>query len=195
MSAHAAPTVAAMALTAAMAVLPAPGALGQPQGFHIEQMYYPKTDYGLLMQMVFLPDGRALLVEKSGSLLITEPEKPGFPIETYMKLEGVHDVDEVGLISVLISEGWAHGDRKIYLFWGHHSGMRISEFEHDENAGGLSSRGKAWTERVLWYDTDGFPYTEDTSGMGYTGVLWHYGGKLSWGPDHHIYLTTGDKYR
>ena len=29
----------------------------------------------------------------------------------------------------------------------------------------------------------------------YTGVLWHYGGKLQWGPDSHIYLTLGDKYR
>lgn len=195
MELRAATTSVGLVISAAMLILPSLGVLGQPQGFHAEQMYYPRSDLGLLMQMVFLPDGRALLVEKSGSLFIVEPEKPGFPYERYMELDNVHDVDEVGLISVLVSERWAQGDRKIYLFWGHHDGMRISRFEHDEKSGGLSSRGKAWTEKVLWHDTDGFPYTEDTSGMGHTGVLWHYGGKLSWGPDHHIYLTTGDKYR
>ena len=55
--------------------------------------------------------------------------------------------------------------------------------------------GRADSAQDLWEDTDGFPYTEDTSGRGYTGVLWHYGGKMTWGPDGHIYLSLGDKYR
>ena len=42
----------------------------------------------------------------------------------------------------------------------------------------------------------GFPWTSDVSfGVRYQGVLWHYGGKMSWGPDNHIYLSLGDKYR
>ena len=46
----------------------------------------------------------------------------------------------------------------------------------------------------LWEDADGYPWTSDVSfGVQYQGVLWHYGGKMSWGPDKHIYLSLGDK--
>ena len=38
--------------------------------------------------------------------------------------------------------------------------------------GGLASRGDYASGQTLWVDTDGFPYTTDTSGHGSTGVLW-----------------------
>ena len=38
-----------------------------------------------------------------------------------------------------------------------------------------------------WYDV--------ATGAQVEGALWHYGGKMHWGPDHHLYLSLGDKYR
>ena len=169
-----------------------------PAGFSEDQMLPPQPGMGLIMQMVFLPDGRALLIDKAGTVFIAAPNKPGFPYKKYMKLDNVYDFDEVGLVSILISQKWAEGDKTFYLYWGHKDqsseGMRISSFSHSENQGGLTSRGVPNSEKVLWHDKDGFPWTEDSDGMGYQGVLWHYGGKLQWGPDSHIYLTLGDKY-
>jgi hypothetical protein len=59
--------------------------------------------------MVFLPDDRALLIDKKGVLWICEPEKQGFPCGKYMTLENVYNRDEVGLLSILISDKWESG--------------------------------------------------------------------------------------
>jgi len=167
-----------------------------PAGFSDDRMLAPQPGMGLIMQMVFLPgtDGRALLIDKAGKVFIAQPNAPGFPYKLYMKLENVYDFDEVGLVSALLSQDWDEGDKTVYLYWGHKDassqGMRISSFAHSENQGGLTSRGVAKSEKILWHDSDGFPWTEDTDGMGYQGVLWHYGGKLQWGPDGHIVSTS-----
>lgn len=49
--------------------------------------------------------------------------------------------------------------------------MRVSRFTHRENGGGLASRGELASETVLWEDTDGFPWTKDTSGLGVRGLV------------------------
>lgn len=67
--------------------------------------------------MVFLPDDRALLIAKDGRIFIANPEDPGFPYETYMKLENVYDMDEVGLVSILLSDKWSDGDHTFFLYW------------------------------------------------------------------------------
>jgi hypothetical protein len=67
--------------------------------------------------MVFLPDNRALLLDKDGRIYITLPEAQGFPRKIYMELENVHSVDEVGVVSVLLSQEWEAGDRSFYLYW------------------------------------------------------------------------------
>ena len=91
-----------------------------------------------------------------------------------MTFKNIFDKDEVGLISVLPSQGFGTGvgDDAFYAYWAHTSGMRISKFTHVEHSGGLTSRGAFHSEQMLWHDTDGFPYTSDTSGMGYGHGHW-----------------------
>ena len=60
---------------------------------------------------------------------------------------------------------------------------RITRFTHDENAGGLSSRGDLSSEFVVWQDTDG-----------YLGCC-HYGGGLDFGVDGKLWLSTSDKFK
>lgn len=105
------------------------------------------------------------------------------------------------MLSVLPSpEAEWNTDPRVYIYWarkdenGNPGSMRLSSFSHVENSGGRSSRGNYGTERVLWIDSDGIPEV-DNEQYSAKGVLWHYGGQLTWGPDGMIYLTLGDKQR
>jgi glucose/arabinose dehydrogenase len=141
--------------------------------------------------MVFLPDGRVLIVERTGIVFIADPKAPGFPMEVYMKTSGISSLGETGIMSIALDQNWEAGEQHIYLFWTRNRKSRklpeggyISRFTHVEGAGGLKSTADFGTEFVLWQDTDGFA----------SGLRWHYGGQLSWGPDARIYLSLGDKY-
>ena len=50
---------------------------GLPPGFYEDKMLGENTALGLLMQMVHLPDGRALLLNKAGKMFIAAPSKKG----------------------------------------------------------------------------------------------------------------------
>lgn len=151
---------------------------------------------------MFLPgDDRALLLNKAGQVYIVHPYATGFPTQLYMQLANVHDIDEAGGVSLLLDQAWDPADgqggtstreQHLYIYWGNTQSMRISRFTHAEKGGGLLSRGVASSEKVLWQDTDGYPYAEDSSGV---PALWHYGGQLQWGPDTHLYISLGDKLR
>ena len=130
-------------------------------------------------QLTFLPDGRVLIAERTGTIFIADPTKAGFPMEPYLELESVSAIDETGLLSVILDPEWEQGSQHLYVFWTReHSGESleggyISRFTHVENKGALTSRALASSEQVLWFDTDRFA----------NGYRWHYGGQLSWGPD------------
>ena len=68
------------ALCAAMLLQPQP-CTGLPAGFAETQMLFADPKLGLVMQMVHLPDGRALLLSKAGTMWIAEPSKKGFPYQ------------------------------------------------------------------------------------------------------------------
>lgn len=143
------------------------------------------------MQIVHLPPPgrRALILDKSGKIFLADLDRPGIPHVLYMKLHGIKDETEAGLISLALSPGWAPTSTNdwdkssIFVFWAHYSQLRISKFYHRENGGGLSSQGDWGSKKDIWIDTDGYP-----------GALHHMGGKLSWGPDGMLYLSLGDKY-
>ena len=43
------------------------------------------------MQMIFLPDNRALIISKNGVISIAEPYKQGFPKKEYMRLNNLYE--------------------------------------------------------------------------------------------------------
>ena len=81
-------------LATAAAVLgvshPAAAALtGLPAGFQSRVMMHEASgpDPNLLpLQIVFLPDNRALFIHIGGKIYIGDPSRPGFPTELYMEL-------------------------------------------------------------------------------------------------------------
>ena len=60
-----------------------------PEGFVISDVS-PGKDFKVPVQMMFLDRERALVLEKSGKIVISQPNRPGFPKETYPALEDVY---------------------------------------------------------------------------------------------------------
>ena len=103
------------------------------------------------------------------------------------QLPNVYDTDETGAMAIQKDPDWDSGQKYIYVYYGSTKDggrMRLSRFNHVENSGGLASRGAAYSEKVLWKDSDGWGGSPQ----------WHYGGSIEFGPDKKIYLTLGDKY-
>ena len=136
------------------------------------------------MGMVFLPDGRMLLIRKSGVIEIGDPSVPApAPFATYMTLPNINSGQERGLIDITLDpdfeiNGWFY----VYYTPNTPQRARIARFTHQENAGELTSTGDFNSEVVLWEDNDGYI------------SCCHYGGGLDFGPDGRLYLTTGDKF-
>lgn len=78
---------------------------------------------------------------------------------------------------------WNQGSKYIYLYFGsfYTNSMQIARFSHEENAGGLESRGDWGSQKMLWKDIDSWG----------NDPHWHYGGAMQFGPDGYLYLTLG----
>lgn len=155
-------------------------------------------EYAAFLQ-VFIPDGsgRFLLASIDGKVYIGDPNQLSVPTEVYLDLTPyVFAKDEVGLLSILCDRPavWGTSDARVFVYWTRPEGTRISSFLHVENDGLTSSRATYASEEELWVDTDGLPGVDNAQYKA-TGVLWHYGGELQWGPDHRLYLSLGDKQK
>lgn len=124
----------------------------------------------------FLPDGRMLILEKGGTVKITDPNASVPTTSTYLTLPNILTNGEKGLIDIAIDPDFA-SNNYIYLYYtlGSDKKFQISRFTHQGNTADLSS------EVVIWKDPN--PASSPD----------HFGGGLDFGPDGKLYLTTGDK--
>jgi glucose/arabinose dehydrogenase len=128
--------------------------------------------------IIFLPDGRMLIAEKGGTILIADPASIPATPSAYMTISDIATAGEQGLLDIaldpdFLSNGW------FYAYYAHATSQRfrIARFDH------LGATGDPASETLIWEDTSPF-----------TGICCHHGGSINFGPDGKLYLTTGDEF-
>jgi glucose/arabinose dehydrogenase/fibronectin type 3 domain-containing protein/uncharacterized protein (DUF2249 family) len=168
------------AATTIAAVSETPPAQAAPSNFTTETVVSGLTQP---VSIGFLPDGRSLVLQKNGIIVIGDPSTVPMQTETYLEFANIDSANERGLLEITFDPDFAtNGYFYLYYTPSAPQRARISRFTHVENTGGTTSRGDISSEFVVW---------EDTSG--YTSCC-HYGGGLDVGPDGKLWLTTGEKF-
>src|SRR3989338_2608324 len=111
----------------------------------------------------FLPDGRMIFKERNGRVSILENED----IKVVAKIN-VSEVSESGLLGITVNPDF-NKNNFVYVYYTHEKGNRVSRFVLNE---------KLEDERIL---LDDIP-----------NARFHDGGRLKFGPDGKLYITTGD---
>ncbi|NOT29293.1 MAG: hypothetical protein HOP15_02460, partial [Planctomycetes bacterium] len=137
----------------------------------------------------FLPDGRMLVLQKQGEILIADVSGSPASAASYLDLgdpahaDGINGDSERGLLDAAIDPSFPV-EPYVYLFYTPANGSaRIARFTHAESDGGLTSQGDLSSEVVLWQDTEGYD------------SCCHFGGGLDFGPDGNLWLTIGDHFQ
>lgn len=116
--------------------------------------------------IAFLPDGTALVTERSGSVVHLESGR-AFPIS------GIAHVGEAGLLGIALHPDFAE-NTFVYLYE-------------------TTDRGDALENRVIRYTYTGDELVFDrVIYSGIPGARYHDGGRIAFGPDRMLYITVGD---
>lgn len=118
-------------------------------------------------EIVFLPDGNILVTERSGSLLRIGKDQQRYSIE------GVQHIGEGGLLGMALHPDFEE-NRWVYLYF------------TTQTQTGLENR----VERYELRDDQLTGRTILLSGI--PGAAFHDGGRIAFGPDGLLYITTGD---
>jgi glucose/arabinose dehydrogenase len=124
--------------------------------------------------MVFTPDGRMLIVERGGHVLVAQPDAQAVDPTPVLDLPNVATGDEKGLLGITVDPAFATNGW-LYLFYTSATTgkNRVSRFTMVGNVASLAS------EQVIWENTD-------------NADIWHQGGDLHFGPDGKLYVSVGD---
>jgi glucose/arabinose dehydrogenase len=124
-------------------------------------------------QMVFTPDGRMLILQRSGSVLVVLPgasQALGTPM---LQLTSVNTSDERGALGIVLDPAFA-SNGFFYVMYTHSSLInRVSRFTAVGNTASLAS------ERIVWQND-------------VAADIYHQGGGLAFGADGDLYVSVGD---
>ena len=143
----------------------------QPQETSKEAISVYAQNLEVIWAMAFLPSGDLLATERKGTVNLIDAEGN---ISRIFALDNVLQAGESGLHGIAIHPDFEN-NRFVYLYYtyrgnGDNTQNRVSRFRFD---------GETFTEeRII---VDAIP-----------GAIFHDGGRIKFGPDKNLYITTGD---
>ncbi len=119
--------------------------------------------------IAFLPDGGMLVTERRGRLVRLAPDGT----RTSLTVPGVAPRGEGGLLGMVLHPAFSE-NRLLYLYQ-------------------TRKGARGWENRVVQYRLEGDTLTEMAVLVeGIPAARYHDGGRMAWGPDGTLYITTGD---
>ncbi len=122
--------------------------------------------------LAWLPDGKMLVTERPGRLLIIENTGSG-QNRQIIQIEGVKALGEGGLLGLALHPDFA-ANRKIYLYLSYEDNGQLKN-----RVESYELNGNSLTSRQVVVD-------------GILGAAFHDGGRIAFGPDGKLYVATGD---
>lgn len=142
----------------------------QPPSFVAET---PITGLAQPTQMVFTPDGRMLILERAGIVLVVQPGSSQPDATPFLRLQSVPTSDERGALGLVLDPAFA-SNGFFYVMYTHSSLVnRVSRFT------AVGNSAPAGSERVLWQND-------------VQAAIYHQGGGLGFGADGYLYISVGD---
>ena len=133
----------------------------------------PITGLDQPTQMILTPDGRMLILERTGTVLVVQPGANQADATPFLQLSSVSTSDERGALGIVLDPGFA-SNGFFYVMYTHSSLLnRVSRFTAVGNAAAAS------TERVIWQND-------------VPAAIYHQGGGLAFGADGYLYVSVGD---
>ncbi len=124
--------------------------------------------------MVFTPDGRMLIIERSGNIWVVQPGASSVDPTPVLTLPNVWTSDERGLLGIALDPAFSsNGYFYVYYTNTATSKNQVSRFTMAGNTASLSS------EVMIWQNDS-------------VADIWHQGGDLHFGPDGKLYVAVGD---
>lgn len=111
----------------------------------------------------FLPDGRMIFTQRKGIVSIYDRDV------TEIAVINVNEVSESGLLGIAVDPDFEDNDY-IYVYYTHDTANRVSRFTFD---------GNMLTDETILLDN-------------IPSARFHDGGRIKFGPDDLLYITTGD---